>query len=93
MLLVARRVGEALRIGTNIEVKVVAATRSRVMLAVTAPRELTIRRIYGKSDYKNASESGELAEAPDTTEHVEIELGADETEPDDTGQKKSLVSE
>ena len=63
MLLVARRVGEALRIGTNIEVKVVAATRSRVMLAVTAPRELAIRRILGKSDYKNASESEGLVEA------------------------------
>ncbi len=67
MLLVARRVGEALRIGTNIEVKVVAATRSRVMLAVTAPRELDIRRIYGKSDYKNvdlnAAEAGEAAQA------------------------------
>jgi carbon storage regulator CsrA len=57
MLLVARRVGEALRIGTNIEVKVVAATRSRVMLAVTAPRELEIRRIYGKADYKNEGEA------------------------------------
>lgn len=69
MLLVARRVGEALRIGTNIEVKVVAATRSRVMLAVTAPRELNIRRIYGKSDYKNAGASE--AEAPDADSSAE----------------------
>ncbi len=67
MLLVARRVGEALRIGTDIEVKVVAATRSRVMLAVTAPRELTIRRIYGKADYKKVGESGAV---PEATEEV-----------------------
>lgn len=52
MLLVARRVGEALRIGTDIEVKIVASSRSRVLLAVSAPRELDIRRIYGKSDNK-----------------------------------------
>lgn len=84
MLLVARRVGEALRIGTNIEVKVVAATRSRVMLAVTAPRELDIRRIYGKSDYKNVDldtgESGEMAEAaPDAEEAEDDERGNDPT--------------
>jgi carbon storage regulator CsrA len=52
MLLVARRVGEALRIGQDIEVKVVASGRSRVLLAVSAPREIEIRRVYGKSDYK-----------------------------------------
>ena len=72
MLLVARRVGEALRIGTNIEVKVVAATRSRVMLAVTAPRELTIRRIYGKSDYKNVTEG--LADGAETVEAADTGL-------------------
>lgn len=65
MLLVARRVGEALRIGSDIEVKVVSSTRSRVMLAVTAPRELEIRRIYGKSDYKQGTEPDPARPAAD----------------------------
>jgi carbon storage regulator len=66
MLLVARRVGEAVRIGADIEVKVVAATRSRVMLAVSAPRELEIRRIYGKADDKSRAESAPVAAAATT---------------------------
>src|SRR5262245_59750857 len=64
MLLVARHVGEALRIGTDIEVKVVASSRSRVLLAVSAPRGLDIRRIYGKSDNKSAPPPVEEAPAP-----------------------------
>lgn len=65
MLLVARRVGEALRIGSDIEVKVVASSRSRVLLAVSAPRELDIRRIYGKSDNKSTSPpQGEAPQEP-----------------------------
>ena len=80
MLLVARRVGEALRIGTDIEVKIVASSRSRVLLAVSAPRELDIRRIYGKSDNKHdsppATDKGAAeAETSARTEHPKLCAG------------------
>jgi carbon storage regulator CsrA len=87
MLLVARRVGEALRIGTNIEVKVVAATRSRVMLAVTAPRELNIRRIYGKSDYKNV----DLNESADSMEAMDAGQETADAEEEDTGESEATL--
>lgn len=45
MLLIARRIGEAIQIGPDIEIKVVRTSRSRVMVAITAPRELRILRV------------------------------------------------
>lgn len=44
MLVIARRIGEAIRIGPDIEVKFVHAGRSRVMVAIAAPRALKIHR-------------------------------------------------
>jgi len=80
MLLVARRVGEALRIGTDIEVKIVASSRSRVLLAVSAPRELDIRRIYGKSDNKHdppplTDEGGAEAQTSEQPAHPKLCAG------------------
>ena len=44
MLLIARRVGESIQIGPDIEIKIVHASRSRVMVAVAAPRDFKIWR-------------------------------------------------
>jgi len=45
MLLIARRIGESFQIGPDIEVKIVHASSSRVMVAIAAPRALRILRI------------------------------------------------
>ena len=50
MLLIARRPGESILVGPEIEVKIVHASRSRVMVAVIAPRELKIWRQGARND-------------------------------------------
>ncbi len=62
MLLIARRIGESIQIGPDIEVKIVHASRSRVMVAVAAPRDLKIWRKQGSSGDKTASGSPEAHE-------------------------------
>ena len=52
MLLIARRIGESIQIGPDIEVKILHASRSRVMVAVAAPRDLKIWRKQGSSHEK-----------------------------------------
>ena len=49
MLVIARRIGEAIRIGPDIEVKFVETGRTRVMVAIAAPRALKIQH-KGASD-------------------------------------------
>jgi carbon storage regulator len=44
MLVIARKVGETIRISDNIEVVVVGVDGSRVRLGVRAPRELRVLR-------------------------------------------------
>jgi carbon storage regulator CsrA len=62
MLLIARRIGESIQIGPDIEVKIVHASRSRVMVAVAAPRDLKIWRKQGSSDDKTTAGSPEAQE-------------------------------
>lgn len=57
MLLIARRIGESIRIGPDIEIKIVHASRSRVMVAVAAPRDLKIWRTAGNDQKKPAVET------------------------------------
>lgn len=45
LLTMARRTGESIQIGPDIEVKIVHASKSRVMVAIAAPRALKILRI------------------------------------------------
>lgn len=54
MLLIARRIGESIQIGPDIEIKIVHASRSRVMVAVAAPRDLKIWRTGGNDAKKPA---------------------------------------
>ena len=55
MLLIARRIGESIQIGPDIEVKIVHASRSRVMVAVAAPRDLKIWRKQGGDEKTSAA--------------------------------------
>lgn len=47
MLVIARKTGESVQIGEEIEVKVVRTGRFRVTIAIAAPRELKILRTKG----------------------------------------------
>lgn len=44
MLVLSRKVNETIRIGKDIEVKVVRLGRERVRLAITAPRDTAVLR-------------------------------------------------
>jgi carbon storage regulator len=44
MLILTRRAGEALRIGDDIEVTVMAVNGSQVRIGIQAPREITVDR-------------------------------------------------
>jgi carbon storage regulator len=44
MLILTRRAGEALRIGNNIEVTVMAISGSQVRIGINAPREIAVDR-------------------------------------------------
>ena len=44
MLALTRKAGESIRIGTDIDVHVVAIRGNRVHLAIDAPREIPIKR-------------------------------------------------
>lgn len=60
MLVIARRTGEAIQIGPDIEIKIVRSSRSRVIVAIAAPRELKILRIDAED--KRLGEAAELTE-------------------------------
>jgi carbon storage regulator CsrA len=45
MLVIARRIGESFRIGAEVEVKIVRASRSRVLIAIEAPRSIRVLRV------------------------------------------------
>ena len=44
MLVMARKVGETIRIGENVFIKVVAAKNGRIRIGIEAPREIGITR-------------------------------------------------
>ena len=45
MITLARRLGDSIRIGNDIEVRIIRCTGSRVQLAIKAPRTLKIWRV------------------------------------------------
>jgi len=45
MLFIARRIGESIRIGADVEVKIVRASRSRVLISIEAPRSIPVLRV------------------------------------------------
>lgn len=44
MLILTRRVGEALKIGDDIEIRVLANRGNQVRLGITAPKEVSVHR-------------------------------------------------
>lgn len=44
MLVLSRKIGEAIRIGDDIEIVVLDATRGRVKLGITGPKHVSVRR-------------------------------------------------
>ncbi len=58
MLVITRRVNESIRIGDNIEVKVVAIERGKVRLGVLAPPDVPI---YREELYRSLAEKNQEA--------------------------------
>lgn len=58
-LILARNVGETIRIGDNIDVTVLSVKGGQVRIGVTAPKELPVHRqeIYDKIQVQGAQES------------------------------------
>ena len=54
MLVLSRKVGEVLKIGDNIEVMVVKASKNEVRLGITAPKELKVVRDDAKKRERKA---------------------------------------
>jgi carbon storage regulator len=60
MLILARRAGESIFLGDDIEIRIVDVSSSRVTLGVSAPRQLTILR----GEMKQAAEQNRQAAHP-----------------------------
>lgn len=45
MLVLSRKVGEAIKLGDNIEITVLGIENQRVRLGIRAPRDVSIRRV------------------------------------------------
>jgi carbon storage regulator len=60
MLLLTRRVEQSLRIGDDIEVKVLAIERGQVTLGITAPSHVPVHRheVYEAIQARNRASSG-----------------------------------
>lgn len=69
MLVLTRRSGQALRIGPNVEVRVVRVEGDRVVLGIAAPRHVAVVRSELIEDV-----SGELRQAADTRARLRIML-------------------
>lgn len=52
MLLIARRIGESVRIGEDVEAKIVSASRWRVVVEICAPPSLRILGLNAGEDVK-----------------------------------------
>ena len=63
MLILTRKVGESIMIGTDVAVKVLGVRSGQVKLGVEAPRELPVHReeIYERIRAETAEKAGEAA--------------------------------
>lgn len=59
MLIIARRIGESFTIGDDIEVKIMNASHSRVVVAIAAPRALKIRRVNSGAGARSQDDAAE----------------------------------
>lgn len=60
MLILTRKLGESIRIGDDIEVKIVAIAGDQIKLGITAPREVDVNRgeIYEAIQKENSRAAG-----------------------------------
>jgi len=89
MLVLTRRAGQSLRIGPNVEVRVVRIEGDRVVLGIGAPRHIAVVRAELVEEV-----SGEVQNAADTRARLRVMLApihsvpspaAETTPPDDPG--------
>jgi carbon storage regulator len=89
MLVLTRRAGQAIRVGPNVEVRVVRIEGDRVVLGIAAPRHVAVVRSELVEQV-----SGELREASDARARLRVMLkpmhvvgapGGETTHPDDPG--------
>lgn len=59
MLVLSRKVGEAIRIGDNIEIVVVDISKGRVKIGISAPRHVSVLRAELATAYREAIEYAE----------------------------------
>lgn len=69
MLVLTRRPGQAIRVGPNVEVRVVRIEGDRVVLGIAAPRHVAVVRSELLDEV-----SGELREAVDTRAKLRVML-------------------
>jgi carbon storage regulator len=69
MLVLTRRANQAIRIGPNVEVRVVRIEGDRVVLGIAAPRHVAVVRTELVEEV-----SGELLEAADTRARLRVML-------------------
>jgi carbon storage regulator len=69
MLVLTRRAGQALRVGSNVEVRVVRIEGDRVVLGITAPRHIAVVRSELIEEV-----SGELRQAADARAKLRVML-------------------
>jgi carbon storage regulator len=69
MLVLTRRVGQAIRIGQNVELRVVRIEGDRVVLGIAAPRHVAVVRSELVEQV-----SGEVREASDTRARLKVML-------------------
>lgn len=56
MLILTRRIGESIKIGENVTIKVVGCRKGQIKIGIDAPRELPVHRqeIYEKIQVRSA---------------------------------------
>ena len=71
MLVLTRKTNQSIMIGDDVEVSVLAVSRDKIRLGITAPRDVPVFR---KEVYLSIKEEGEGATQPDSNGQVEKAL-------------------